>query len=259
LFIVLLLVHFLKKHEGANMSKFQFWWGNDDPQDRRIFLLAVLFALVINSAVLFLCSEEIAKGQPTIDSGMKLPEMRGILIVTLGWVFCFLSAMGAQIMTKMNLRDNEEASHLAERALMNTMEHAIPSLFLIWLTGMYCNGVTATVFGAVYVLGRFLYPILYGWYGHFTMMVEFSTQLGYVALGLLGVSLAGQIFWSDPVISHFASEWYQPFCVLACWIAFSLVLWNIVGFTIYGTIYSRGLLWKEKFDAEQQEKEGSSM
>ena len=259
--IVCAITSFGKKYTldlGVQMSKMKFWWGNDDPQDKRIFALALVFGFVMNCFVLYLFAAEVANGQPAIDSGLSLSSMRGILIVTLGWIFCFLSAMGGQISTKMKFQDNEEASHLAERGLMNTLEHAIPSLLLIWLAGIYCNAVAATVFGGVYVCARFLYPVFYGWYGQFTMLVEFSTQLGYVAIGVLSMSLVGQVLWNDSLLGHFVLEWYQPFCVFACWLAFCLIFWNAIGFTLYGIIYSRGIVWKQKFDTQQQKEEETS-
>ena len=118
--------------------------------------------------------------------------------------------------------------------------------------------MAATVFGALYVCARFLYPILYGWYGQFTMLVEFATQLGYVATGVLGMSLIGQLLWNDPLFGHFVFAWYQPLCVFACWLIFTLIFWNVIGFGLYGVVYSRGILWKQKCDAQHQEQEESS-
>ena len=98
-------------------------------------------------------------------------------------------------------------------------------------------------------MGRFLYPLLYGLYGHFTLIVEFSTQLGYMALGALLLSLYGQVFFDAPLIGDFVQQWYLPFCLIGGWMLFGLIQLNVVGFAVYFPVYKRGLEWKREFDA----------
>lgn len=239
------------------MSKPQYFWGNDNPEDMKLMGIAILFALTANSITLFLFSETITSSGPAIESGLSLDSMRGVLMVTLGWIFCFLSAMGGQIRTKMEMAENADAEYLAKRAMYNSIEHAFPSLFMIWLAAIYCNAGAASVLGGLYVLGRLFYPILYGWYGHFTLFVEFATQLGYFALGGLLLSLYGQVFFDDPLIAVVVQHWYMPFWLLGAWLLFSLIQINLVGFGIYFPIYKRGLDWKQRFDEYSAQNENT--
>ena len=234
------------------MSKPQYFCGNDNPDDMRIMGAAIVFGLVANSLALFAFSDAIAASGPAVDQGLSLDSMRGVLIVTLGWVFCFFSAMGAQIRTKMEMKEDADASYLAERAMYNTIEHALPSLLIIWLAAIYCNATAATVAGAIYVVGRFLYPLLYGFYGHFTLLVEFATQLGYIALGALLLSLYGQVFFDAPLLADLVHQWYLPFCLIGGWMLLLLIHFNVVGFAVYFPVYKRGLDWKRDFDAHAE-------
>ena len=230
------------------MSKPLFFWGNDAPDDPRMLGVAIIFGWMLNTGIVWYFSQDIILGQPAIESGMSLKSMRGVLFVTMGWCWCFFSAMGAQIRIKQTMKENEDAYFLAERSMMNSLEHAIPSLILIWSVGIYCNSTLATVLGGIYVIGRFLYPIFYGWYGHFTMLVEFSTQLGYFALGGLFLSLGGVLLFNDTLVVSYVDQWVLLFCFLGGWLLFMGVQMTALGWLVYAPIYERGIRWKEKFD-----------
>lgn len=232
------------------MSKPLFFWGNDSFDDPRMLGGAILFGWVMNTILIFLFSSEIRAGRPAIEAGLSLDSMRGVLMVTMGWCWCFFSAMGAQIRIKQKMKEDDDARLLAERAMMNSLEHALPSLILIWLTGIYCNSVMATVLGSLYVVGRFLYPICYGWYGHFTMLVEFATHLGYFALGGLFLALLGQVCWDDSLMISYLHPWRLPWFFLGGWFLFVGVQMTFVGWLVYAPVYERGLRWKKRFDGE---------
>ena len=231
------------------MSKPLFFWGNDLPDDPRVLVLAILFGWVVNTVVLLWFSHDIILLQPAIDAGLSLNAMRGVVLVTIGWVGCFFSAMGAQIRVKQQHRDDEDAMFLAERAMMNSLEHAIPSLMIIWLAGIYCNSMLAAVLGGIYVAGRLLYPIFYGWYGHFTMLVEFATHLGYFAIGSLYISLIGNIVFGESWLVAHLQYWYVPFILLGGWFAFMGIQMTLIGWGVYAPIYERGLAWKKDFES----------
>jgi len=232
------------------MSKPLFFWGNDTPDDSRILVLAILFGWVVNTIILLWFSQDIIHAQPAIDHGLSLDSMRGVVLVSMGWCWCVFSAMGAQIRIKQNYKDDVDATFLAERAMMNSLEHAIPSLLVIGLTGIYCNSMLATVLGSLYVVGRLLYPICYGWYGHFTMLVEFATHLGYFALGGLYLTLIGSLLWDESLLIAHLQHWYFPFMLLGGWILFMGVQMTMIGWLVYGPVYERGLRWKKEFDAQ---------
>ena len=237
-----------RSHGNVHMSKPQFFWGNDAPDDPRMLISAILFGWVLNTLALLWFSQDIIHAQPAIDAGLSLDAMRGVLLVTMGWCGCFFSAMGAQIRIKQQHRENEDATFLAERAMMNSLEHAIPSLLIIWLSGIYCNSMLATVLGSLYVFGRLLYPIFYGWYGHFTMLVEFATHLGYFAIGGLYLSLMGELIWNQSWLVSNLQHWFLPFVLLGGWFAFMGPQMTVVGWGVYAPIYERGLRWKKQFD-----------
>ena len=213
-----------------------------------MLVLAMLFGWVVNTMALLWFSQDIIHASPAIDDGLSLDAMRGILLVTMGWCGCFFSAMGAQIQIKQKYREDEDARFLAERALMNSLEHAIPSLLLIWLSGIYCNTMLATVLGSIYIVGRLLYPVFYGWYGQFTMLVEFATHLGYFALGGLFLSLMGNLIWSESLLIALLQYWYFPFVLLGGWVAFMGIQMTMIGWLVYAPIYERGLRWKKEFE-----------
>ena len=193
------------------MSNQTFFWGNKNPEDSRIFGLGVLFGWAVNCAALYLFLPHIVQSQPAINDGFSLDAMRGIIWVTLGWFWCYFSAMGAQVLFKERIGDDEDAILIADRSMLNTLEHAIPSLFLIWLVGIYSNVFLATVLGSVYVLGRLMYPILYGWYGQFTMLIEFSDS-GTFCVGsaiFRPKRCLGADFWSRTKFG-ICWGWYPP-------------------------------------------------
>ncbi len=234
------------------MSTLNFFWGNRDPEDPRIFGLGVLFGWAVNCAALYFFLPHIVQAQPALSDNLSLDAMRGLIWVTLGWFWSYFSAMGAQVLSKERIGDDEDAVHIADRSMLNTLEHAIPSLFLIWLVGIYSNVFLATVLGSVYVLGRLMYPILYGWYGQFTMLVEFSTHLGYFALGTLYLALLGTMLWEPAYLLIHIQNWYLPLVVLLGWLMYLGVQMFLFGWIAYVPVYERGARWKKSFDAESE-------
>ena len=148
------------------------------------------------------------------------------------------------------MREDEDANYLAERAMMNSLEHAIPSLVVIWLSGIYCNSALATVLGTVYVVGRLLYPLFYGWYGHFTMLVEFATHLGYFAIGGLYLSLLGNVVFDVSWLVSQLQCWYVPLLLLGGWFLCMGFQMAFLGWGLYAPIYERGIHWKKDFDSK---------
>ena len=55
---------------------------------------------------------------------------------------------------------------LSGAAMMNSLSMRY-RLVVIWLSGVYCNSMLATVLGTVYVVGRLLYPLFYGWWSFY--------------------------------------------------------------------------------------------
>merc|ERR1719281_2414818 len=49
----------------------------------------------------------------------------------------------------------------------------------LWLSALFVNPHTSMVLGYIWVASRYLYAILYGWYGEFTNFVEIPQQFTY--------------------------------------------------------------------------------
>ena len=127
------------------MAKLQYWWGSDNPIEAKYFIVAILFGLLVTSATLFFFAESIQNGRPAIEDSLSFESVSGLLMVSIGWIFLVASVTSGQAMTKM--LDDEVAKEVALRSLGNTLEYGLMTILLIWMHGVYCNAVTATILG----------------------------------------------------------------------------------------------------------------
>lgn len=138
----------------------------------------------------------------------------------------------------------EIAMSIADRSVINTMEQCIPFFLVLWLHALFVNPSTSAVLGLIYVITRYLYPILYGFYGKFSNMVEISTQMNYVVIYYL--------FWAIVYKCTNASDLHtdltsiSPLLVPLVVVLLSgvtLMMFFMVGSMPAITIISKGVAW----------------
>merc|ERR1719162_1619180 len=113
-------------------------------------------------------------------------DLHGIVVISCAWVVMWYTFLGNQVGVRFTeglpAEISESAANIANRAVANTLEQAIPFLTLMWLEALFVNARTAQILGWIYVAARFLYPVFYGFYGAFTNAVEVSVQPGYIII-----------------------------------------------------------------------------
>jgi len=124
----------------------------------------------------------------TGTEGAAVPETALHPVAVVTCVFCLMwyIFLGNQVGIKFTqgLPDDVAATakNIADRSVGNTMEQAIPFLVLLWLEAVFVNPRIATILGWIYVVFRFFYPVFFGMYGTFTVLVEASTQPNYIVI-----------------------------------------------------------------------------
>jgi len=124
----------------------------------------------------------------TGTEGAAIPEkaLQPVAVVTCAFCLMWYIFLGNQVGIKFTQGLPEDvaatAKNVADRSVGNTMEQAIPFLVLLWLEAIFVNPRIATILGWIYVVFRFLYPVFFGMYGTFTVLVEASTQPNYIII-----------------------------------------------------------------------------
>ena len=123
-----------------------FPWGSDAFTFQYVPHCAVLGAALVAGAIAV-----------TTPSGpMVLPDgARGPVMVTLGWIWSYFNMIGFQVTSKGN---SEQASKVAERSLMNTLEQSVPFFSMMWATAACIDAALATSLGVVCALASMLEP-----------------------------------------------------------------------------------------------------
>lgn len=113
-------------------------------------------------------------------------KYNGVAVVTCAFFVMWYMFLGNQVGIKFTegLSDDvtAAASTAASRTVGNTLEQAIPFLFLMWMEAYFVNARTAQLLGWIYVAFRFFYPIGWGYYGQFNLLVEVATQPNYIII-----------------------------------------------------------------------------
>jgi hypothetical protein len=213
------------------MSGERYWWGSTEVWDSKVMGLAILVATAVTSGSLFAFADAVQASGPAIEQGLSVESVSGLLWVSIGWIFVVGSITTGQTLTKE--MGSESIQHVALRTLGNTLEYGLMTLLLIWMHGLYCNTAAATLFGSIYLIARIFYPVFYGYYGEFTVMVEFSTQPGYFAKGFLLTGLLYTLWTGGDLAAEFASVAYQPLILIGSWLVFALVFGMLVGVPLF--------------------------
>merc|ERR1712070_96043 len=150
----------------------------------------------------------------------------------------------------------EQSAFIAERSVVNTMEQALPFLALMWLHAMFVNPRVSMVLGWVYVVTRALYPIFYGFYGEFTVLVEFVTWPNY--------SVIFYLLWAVAYKCISGSDFHTTMNSKSPWLMLiSSILVICVGFTVAMSVLSlpstmiilRGVKGKDEDPEEEEDEE----
>ena len=213
------------------MKQAVYWWGTTEAWDSKVMGLAIVVSLVLTSGAFFALADGVQASGPAIEQGLSLESVSGLLWVSIGWIFVVSSITTGQTLTKE--MGPESIQQVALRSLGNTLEYGLMTLLLIWMHGLYCNAAAATLFGGIYMVARIFYPVFYGYYGEFNVMVEFSTQPGYVAKGFLLTGLLYTLWTGGDLAAEVASVAYQPLVLIGGWLVYALLFGMLVGVPLF--------------------------
>ena len=148
-----------------------------------VFPVVIVFACsVITCSV----SRVTATG-PALASESIVDTCSGAVLVTLGWIFVYGTMLGAQAghagVFLCGIKEPTDVTisqftQIPARVVGNTLEQAPIFLASFWLYVLFVDAATGSAMGWVYVASRFAYAFLYFGPGEFTILIEFSTQVG---------------------------------------------------------------------------------
>jgi hypothetical protein len=156
-------------------------WGDEAVSMPIMGVVTVISALALGGVL--------ARVGPADAVGAAYPAptaLYGVAQVTCVYMLMVYIFFGNQVGIKFskNLPKDigDKAAEIATRTVANTLEQAIPFLVLMWLEAIFVNPEVARIFGWIYVLTRFLYPLVYGAFGDFTVAVMLATQPNYIII-----------------------------------------------------------------------------
>ena len=197
-------------------------WG-DSPFPFELMPLPIFAgAAVVAAAIVF-----------TAPYGPAAGEMpTGAVVVTLLWTWNLYQLVGAQTSLRVSGNNNLAARVVSECIMSNTLEQALPFLSTLWMHAIFVDTARATSLGLVYVFYRALHPVIFAYFGHMTIAVEFCTQPMHMCIMYLFFSLVSQVAeLATPVVE------YVPTSPTIG----SLVAWTIV-LTMY-SIFNTAVVW----------------
>eukprot|EP00746_Dinoflagellata_sp_MGD_P165126 gnl/MRDRNA2_/MRDRNA2_94218_c0_seq1.p1 gnl/MRDRNA2_/MRDRNA2_94218_c0~~gnl/MRDRNA2_/MRDRNA2_94218_c0_seq1.p1 ORF type:complete len:235 (-),score=25.13 gnl/MRDRNA2_/MRDRNA2_94218_c0_seq1:571-1275(-) len=188
-------------------------WG-DHPFPMPVFGLTLLWGVFVVATTLFVCGPD---GAVDLDGPVSLKSLGGVALVTAGWVVMFYLFLGTQVVLNVAAMGGEyvdpDAKNIALRGMMNTLEQMGPFFSSLWLHAIFVNPKTSVALGWVYVVLRLFYTPLYGLYGHFTVVVEFSTTANYYIISYFLLAVAVKVQCEKDLHTELAA--ISPFMVFA--------------------------------------------
>eukprot|EP00929_Paragymnodinium_shiwhaense_P110669 TRINITY_DN7784_c0_g2_i1.p1 TRINITY_DN7784_c0_g2~~TRINITY_DN7784_c0_g2_i1.p1 ORF type:complete len:233 (+),score=39.65 TRINITY_DN7784_c0_g2_i1:72-770(+) len=166
----------------------KYLWGNA-PFGLWAVGVGCVLAAVITGALL----NHIGPGGH-IDDFPKAKDLRGCLLVMLGYVLIVFVLLGNQVSLKFEQGSDEELKQqreVAYRGVYNNMEQALPFLIVFWLHALFVNPETTAVLGGAWAISRYLYIICFGWYGRFNSLIELPQSVTYCITWYLTIA----VFW----------------------------------------------------------------
>jgi hypothetical protein len=222
-------------------------WGDD------VFPMSVFFPMLFTIPMLVGLGLYATGNDAAVaaDATPPLSALKGVALATCAWIAMIYTFFGAQV--AMEEKDGEECKKIVERTMMNTLEQSPCFLLSMWLHALFVNPATSATLGFIYVVFRFMYGILYGLYGQFTIIAEVATVPNYavifwflaatVAKCTLDVDMHGAVAAIDPMLVVAAAVGVN----FVAMVAFFMVLPGLqVGFVKRGVAWEKGLSGKKK-------------
>lgn len=173
---------------NRTVSGNKYFWGSNSFPEEAMVPIFLLNAIIMTYLLKLRAG---APHSPAIEAGMSLGAVKNTILATLITIWAYYNAIGAQISVKMSKPPaTPEAFNIATRTVMNDLEQMPPFFLLLWLHCAYIDSFEAGVLGLMYAVCVFLYQLAYSYYGHFTILNEFSTQPRYCILAFFTLSLA---------------------------------------------------------------------
>jgi len=229
------------------MAKFP--WGDEAMSIPITFVINMITALLLGVLLAFTGPESAVGVAATTE------ELRPVAVVTCVFFVMWYIFLGNQVGVKFTqglpADVSAAAKDIADRTVGNMLEQVIPFLTLMWLEAIFVNPRTATILGWIYVAARFLYPIAYGIYGVFTILVMFATMPNYTIISYWLLTVFFKCFFSVDLHAKInaTSPWlmllFLPACGLCSFIAFLLLAKPTTSLIIAGAKKEKG------FDAEE--------
>jgi len=236
------------------MAKFP--WGDD------AFPLPLMFAMTGATAVGL--GVVLATSGPADAVGDGFPSavaLHPTVVVTCVFLVMWYIFLGNQVSVKFTpgLPDDvqTEAKNIADRTVGNTLEQALPFLVLMWLEAIFVNPRTAMILGWFYVVTRFFYPLLWGAYGQFNVLIELATQPNYIITFYYLLTVFFKCGCGIDLHTKIdaASPWLMPLFTLACgmcsFICFLLLGGVSTKFIINGVKKAKG--YEDEYEYEDEE------
>jgi len=220
-----------------------------------LFALTVVFSLLLGILL--------AYTGPEGAVGVSIPapsQLNGVTVVTCVFFVMWYMFLGNQVGVRFTegLPDDvkESAANTANRTVANAMEQAIPFLMLMWLEALFVNPRTAQILGWIWVIARFFYPIFWGFYGHFTLLVEVSVSPSYIIISyfLLTVFFKCACGIDLHALITATSPWLMLLFLIGCglcsFIAYLLLAKPTTMIIIAGAKKDKGFVEKDEEDGE---------
>jgi len=231
----------------------KYFWGND-PLWFGWLPIGIIWGVVVNGTCLLI---HFSDGWDA-SKFEKVDDLKPLAAATL--FFCILHHVYALLPVACGLDPDcpKAASFIASRGIGNMMEWELLFIALVWLEGIFVDVQIATIFASSWVIFRFLYLFLYGWYAEFTFLVEMSTQPQYGILFALEADILGWVAGTPPLETVIkAGAGFGYLYLLAIHFA-----GMAVGLGIFNTTQKTYLTWRAnamKADADEETGGGVAM
>mmetsp|Transcript_31867 Transcript_31867/g.58359 ORF Transcript_31867/g.58359 Transcript_31867/m.58359 type:complete len:246 (-) Transcript_31867:47-784(-) len=137
------------------------------------------------------------------ETGKEFAEAcSSTLLVTCVWCLIYYNYLGVAVMCVFcgnafemfdpNKDVTDKFGTIAGRFQGNMFEQAPVHLLGLWMYTLFVDYTTGANLGALYIVGRIIYPFFYMVNRQFTMWFEFCTQIGYGVNGVFIIGTAAQ-------------------------------------------------------------------
>eukprot|EP00931_Biecheleriopsis_adriatica_P032552 TRINITY_DN18990_c0_g1_i1.p1 TRINITY_DN18990_c0_g1~~TRINITY_DN18990_c0_g1_i1.p1 ORF type:complete len:239 (-),score=38.22 TRINITY_DN18990_c0_g1_i1:225-941(-) len=171
------------------------------------------------------------------DGAHPIMVFKGLILVTIGWCAVYFSTITLALQMRFGpdkLKSSEIAASVGGRVQANMLEQAWLFIIPFCLHFIFVDSDGAYALGAYWLFFRILYGCAFTSVAKFSILLEFTTQPQYAALGNLVVGILFDVFrfpdkWTD-LVAGSAGFWVPPLAYFG---------WGI--FWMNGSPF--GLLW----------------